>query len=385
MEQGFWHYFISCKNKIIILAYMKIAANFLMSVLEQCPSAIAIFDSKELNIAFVSQGMLDIWCVDRSILGRSFCACFPNFKEEGFSSILKNVWKTGIVYQAEDTPAYIVHDGTKILRYFNFEYRPLLDEDGKTYAIMHTVSDVTGRHLAYKNVKEKQEQLMFSRELDVLASTLAHDLKNPLSVLKIGNSFLSKNVGVSVKVSKKWFETFAASIQNIESIINQTLQLGKIRRAEKEVACVAMDKKIGNCIDEIKLVYPDKHMEFVLGDLFPLYTDCGIVYQVFINLIGNAVKYAKKSGEAFLHIYSEKADKGVVYYIEDNGIGIPGDELQKVFLTNERASNTAKVAGTGIGLALVKHLMEHIDGTIHLSSELNKGTVVRLFFPVSSR
>lgn len=364
---------------------MKTTANLLVSILEQSHSAIAIYDSIDLNIAFVSQGMQDILCVDRSILGRSFCACFPHFKEEGFSSILKNVWKTGIVYQAERTPANIVHEGTKTLRYFNFEYRPLLDEEGKTYAILHTASDVTEQHLAYKNVEEKQEQLMFSRELDVLAGTLAHDLKNPLSVLKIGNSFLSKNVGVSVKVSERWFEAFAASIQNIESIINQTLQLGKIRSAEKEVACVAMDKKIRNCIDEIKLVYPDKQMEIKLGDLFPLYTDGGIVYQVFINLIGNAVKYAKKSGKAFLHIYSEKADKGVVYYLEDNGIGIPEDELQKVFLTNERASNTAKIAGSGIGLALVKHLMERIGGTIHLWSELNKGTVVRLFFPVSSR
>jgi len=218
----------------------------------------------------------------------------------------------------------------------------------------------------------------------MLANTLAHDLKNPLAVLKIGNSFLSKNVGIPVKVSRNWFEIIAASIQNIESIIHQTLQLGKLRSADRSMEHIAMDKKIGNCIDEIKLVYPDQQIEFRLGHLYALYADRGALYQVFMNLIGNAVKYAKKSGLAFLHIYSERIDKGVVYYLEDNGIGIPEDELHKIFLANERASNTGKVAGTGIGLTLVKHLMERMGGTIHLSSEQNKGTVIRLFFPVSS-
>lgn len=363
---------------------MKITDSFLLSILEQSPSALAIYDSADLNIAFVSQGMLDIWCADLSIIGCTLCECFPNFKEEGFSSILKNVWKTGLVYRAEDTPAYILSEGTKTLRYFNFEYKPLLDMAGNTVAILHMASDVTDQKLAYQNAEQQHEKLLLSRELDMLANTLAHDLKNPLAVLKIGNSFLSKNVGIPVKVSRNWFEIIAASIQNIESIIHQTLQLGKLRSADRSMEHIAMDKKIGNCIDEIKLVYPDQQIEFRLGHLYALYADRGALYQVFMNLIGNAVKYAKKSGLAFLHIYSERIDKGVVYYLEDNGIGIPEDELHKIFLANERASNTGKVAGTGIGLTLVKHLMERMGGTIHLSSEQNKGTVIRLFFPVSS-
>jgi len=141
---------------------MKITDSFLLSILEQSPSALAIYDSADLNIAFVSQGMLDIWCADLSIIGCTLCECFPNFKEEGFSSILKNVWKTGLVYRAEDTPAYIVSEGTKTLRYFNFEYKPLLDMAGNTVAILHMASDVTDQKLAYQNAEQQHEKLFLA-------------------------------------------------------------------------------------------------------------------------------------------------------------------------------------------------------------------------------
>lgn len=362
---------------------MKVRESFLLSVLQQSPHATAIYDSADLNIAFANQAMLEMWCADSSILGRTFCACFPGFKAEGFSSILKNVWKTGITYRATETPANIIDQETKTLRYFNFEYKALVDETGNTYAILHTASDVTEHYLARTRLKQQEEQLSFNNELDLLANTLAHDIKNPLAVLKMGSDFLSRNIDLQVNISQRWFETIRAAIVNIESIINQTLQLGRIRSASTLTECIAMDKKIANCIDEVKLIYPDQAVAFELGDLHALYAERGAVYQIFMNLIGNAVKYAKRTEKAILKIYSEKIDKGTVYFIEDNGIGIPEDELLQVFLANERGSNTEPASGSGIGLTLVKRLMERMGGTINLSSELGKGTIVRLFFPAT--
>ncbi len=355
--------------------------HFLLSVLERSPLATAIYDSPDLNIAFANQAMLDTWCASSSILGHTFCACFPSFEKEGFSSILKNVWKTGITYRAKDTPADIVSGRNIIKRYFDFEYQALLDEAGKTYVILHTSWDVTERKLAYDKTESQKEQISFNRKLDLLSNTLSHDLKNPLSILRMGTEMLRKNISLPEGVQQKWFDHMQAAIENIQSIINQTLQLNKIRAVNPVRECLEMDKKIAEWIAEIKLIYPASQLEFRLGNLYKLYTDCGVAYQIFFNLISNAMKYAKNTQQDYLAIYSEKTSKGIVYYLEDNGIGIPDEDLDVIFKAHERGTNALEAKGSGIGLSLVKELMERLDGNVNLSSKLGKGTIIRLFFP----
>ena len=316
-----------------------------------------------------------------SILGHTLCACFPSFEKEGFSSILKNVWKTGITYRAKDTPADIVAGRNIIKRYFDFEYKALLDERGNTYAILHSSWDVTERKLAYDKAESQKEQISFNRKLDLLSNTLSHDLKNPLSILKMGNDMLRRNISLPEDVQQKWLENMRGAIENIQSIINQTLQLNKIRAVNPVRECLDMDKKIVEWIGEVKLIYPASQLEFRLGNLYKLDADCGVAYQIFYNLISNAVKYAKDTEQDYLAIYSEKTSKGIVYYLEDNGIGIPDEVLDVIFRAHERTNNALEAQGSGIGLSLVKELMERLDGNVNLSSKLGKGTIIRLFFP----
>jgi len=356
--------------------------HLLLSVLEQSPLATAIYDSADLNIAFANQAMLNTWHADSSIIGRTLSACFPSFEKEGFSSILKNVWKTGISYRAKATPADIVSGKNIIRRYFDFEYKALLDEKGNTYAILHSSWDVTERKLAYEKAESQKEQISFNRKLDLLSNTLSHDLKNPLSILKMGNDMLrQKDITLPEHVQQKWYENMRGAIENIQSIINQTLQINKIRAVNPVKECIEMDKKLVEWVAEAKLIYPASQLAFRLGNLLKLEADCGVVYQIFFNLIVNAVKYAKQTEQDYLAIYSENTSKGTVYYLEDNGIGIPEEDLELVFKAHERASNTVEAQGSGIGLSLVKELMERLNGTVNLSSKPGKGTVIRLFFP----
>jgi len=197
----------------------------------------------------------------------------------------------------------------------------------------------------------------------------------------MGNDMLRKNISLPKDVQQKWFDNMQAAIENIQSIINQTLQLNKIRAVNPVRECLDMDKKIAEWIDEVKLIYPASQLEFRLGNLYKLEVDCSVAYQIFFNLISNAVKYAKTTEQDYLAIYSEKTSKGIVYYLEDNGIGIPDEDLDVVFKAHERAKNALAAQGSGIGLSLVKELMERLDGNVNLSSKLGKGTIIRLFFP----
>ncbi|WP_343566678.1 ATP-binding protein [Sphingobacterium sp.] len=359
---------------------MMLNDQFLLPILDISPLATAIYSSPDLHIAYVNKSMLETWRADSSIVGKTFCSCFPSFHKEGFSSILKNVWKTGITYTAKDTPADIVCGNQVVKRYFDFEYKALLDDNGNTYGILHSSWDVTERKLAYDIAESQNEQLIFNRKLDAFANTLSHDLKNPLSVLKLGNHFLSRNINLPQDVNQKWLENMNMAIQNIESILDKKLQLNKIRDHKPVIEYLEMDKRMMEWTEEVNLIYPNSQVNFELGKLLALRTDANAVYQIFFNLISNAIKYAAQTAHDYLHIYSEETSKGIVYYLEDNGVGIPDVNLNLEFMAHGRLHLQPDQV-SGIGLPLVKELIERLGGSINISSKIGTGTVVRLFFP----
>ncbi|WP_164122956.1 MULTISPECIES: sensor histidine kinase [Sphingobacterium] len=369
---------------VILSLYLRTMLQYdldLLQVLEHSPLACAIYDNPDLRIVFVNEAMLAMWCVPKNILGKRFGEVFPSFRVEGFESILEKVWHSGITYRATDTPAVIVDGADKHLRYFDFEYKALLDESGDTYAILHTATDVTTRVETNSQLQIQKEQLSFNSDLETLTYTLSHDVKNPLSIAKMGIGYLRRRKDQQAPDNLQWFEVISQAIDNVENIINQTVQLSAARSIAnvQEVHCVTA--KIPTWCQEIKILHPSFQGNVRLGHLLPIYGNIGAIYQIFINIIGNAVKYTSHVDQAQIDIYSEQTDKGVAYFIKDNGIGIPESELTKIFRIFSRASNTTEHQGTGIGLCLAKRIIERYGGNINVSSTEAKGTLVRLFFP----
>lgn len=352
----------------------------LLQVLEHSPLACAIYDNPDLRIAFVNEAMLAMWCAPKNILGERFGDVFPSFRLKGFESILEKVWQTGITYRATDTPAVIVDGTEKHTRYFDFEYKALLDESGDTYAILHTSTDVTSRVETNSRLRMQQEQLSFNNDLETLTHSLSHDIKNPLAIAKMGIDYLKKQKDDPSFNSLQWHEMIAQALINVENIINQTAQLSAARSFANVQNTHCLTAKIPAWCEDIKLLHPTFTGDIRLGQLLPTYGDIGAIYQIFINIIGNAVKYTSQVHHPEIAIYSEQIDKGVVYFIKDNGIGIPASELSKIFCVFTRASNTTNHNGTGIGLCLAKRIIERYGGSINVSSTEGKGTLVRLFF-----
>lgn len=140
-----------------------------LEILNQSNIATAIYTGSELTIQFVNDAMLKIWGKDRSALGKQFENAIPEMKGQPFTQLLKNVWETGETYEAIETPATLEIDGTMVTSYFDFTYKPILDNDGKVYCIFHTAADVTERVRAWNLVLEKEErEQQINEELTVL-------------------------------------------------------------------------------------------------------------------------------------------------------------------------------------------------------------------------
>ncbi|TYR33306.1 PAS domain-containing protein [Sphingobacterium phlebotomi] len=355
--------------------------NFFLEILRQSRGATAIYDTEDIRIAFVNSAMFEIWGRGEEIIGQCFGTVFPEFTEQGFTEILKKVWKTGETYEAKEYPADVTINGITKSKYFDFIYQAIVDEEGKTYAIVHTATDVSSHRHALEKIQEQNAIITFNNELEILTHTLSHDLKNPLSIAKMGTQYLRAKDALNESEKYKWTTIILDALASIESIIGHNIQLNQTRLLKYDNECVLLEKTIRKICSESQTLYTSPDCIFKIGRLESLYGDESVFYQIFFSIIGNAVKYSSKQEKPVVEINSSKKLGYIVYTIGDNGIGIPKKELEAVFQQFHRASNTEGFPGTGIGLCVVKKIMTRLKGEITLSSSVDKGTIVELSFP----
>lgn len=228
--------------------------------------------------------------------------------------------------------------------------------------------------------KFNEELIALNNEMEILTSTLSHDLKNPLSIVKMGIQFLQQNENIPLDKQRKWRTSIMEGVGHIEDIVNNILLLSSINNREYERYPVPMLGIIQSICDEAKLLYNSPECKVDIGQLLPIWGNKSVLYQIFLNIIGNAVKYSSRKSIPHIAIDSVVVGEKNIYTISDNGIGIPADQLKSVFEVYKRGSNSSNFEGTGFGLGLVKRIMAKYGGDIEISSELGVGTTVKLEF-----
>ena len=172
------------------------------------------------------------------------------------------------------------------------------------------------------------------------------------------------------------------AVVDIESIINHTVQLNQARLHGYAEEPVPLGTVIQSICQESTLLYDNAACQFTIGELLPVHGDRVMLYQIFFNIVGKAVKYTAKEQKPHVSISSEEEEGYVIYRIKDNGIGIPESHLSSLFQASGRASDTKNTHGTSLGLCLVKKIMKRLGGDIRLTSKVGEGTIVELFFPI---
>ncbi|NGM61710.1 GAF domain-containing protein [Sphingobacterium sp. SGG-5] len=260
--------------------------------------------------------------------------------------------------------------------------------DGSELNFVQCLHRIVNESIIYKT-KEKslltEELLAMNNELEMFTFTLSHDLKNPLSILKMGLQFLE--VSDSTLPAEKrmhWYKNLLGSILNIEDIINNIVTVSQNKTTAMAKDPVPMSYTIRKLSQEMTMLYHTEQCQFHFGKLFPLWGEKSALYQVFLNLIGNAVKYSSSKQKPQIWIDSLQDEKEVCYSIKDNGIGIPPNSLPHIFDMFSRAHNTQHFQGSGIGLSLVKRIMDRLGGKIEIHSQEAEGTEIKLYFPLVS-
>lgn len=178
----------------------------LLEVLSLSQNATAIYRDEEIIIQTANDAMIRLWGKDRSIIGMPLEEAVPELIGQPFLGLLKNVWNSGKTHTAESTPALLDDGGHLKTFYFDFEYRAILDQEGKTYCILHTAVDVTDRLESNRLITDKER-----KEQELMDKLLARN--DTITLLNKNYHATNKELSLMVKEVVRSRETLNLAIE----------------------------------------------------------------------------------------------------------------------------------------------------------------------------
>jgi signal transduction histidine kinase len=218
-----------------------------------------------------------------------------------------------------------------------------------------------------------------NRELDKFASIVSHDLKAPLRAIGNLTGWIEEDAGDMLQGEVKAnFEMIKQRVRRMEDLINAILMYSRADRTQSEDVVVDIKKLVEETMDFIGK--PDNTEMTVTSTMPVIKSDRVRLSQVFSNLLGNAIKYNDKT-DIRIEISSEESSDGWTFTVKDNGPGIEKQYHEKIFVIFQTLNRRDDVESTGVGLAIVKKIIEDQGGKIWVDSEPGNGASFSFFWP----
>lgn len=274
-------------------------------------------------------------------------------------------------------------------RFYLLYVLPITNAEGKILAGMSMSQDITEQKQAEVALRNRAEELAQmttilaqttailekrNSELDQFAYIVSHDLKAPLRAVANLCQWIEDDIEPHLnKETRHQMHLMRNRVQRMEALINGLLQYSRIGRKQTELEIVDVAELLIQIIDSLGL--PSNTITIMPG-MPKLPTECLLLEQVFTNLINNAIKHNK--GDNPQVIVSAKEQPNLYEFtITDNGQGIAPEFHDKIFMIFQTLGNSDNLENTGIGLAIVKKIVEDRGGTISLESQLGQGATFR--------
>ncbi|MES2454119.1 MAG: PAS domain S-box protein [Bacteroidota bacterium] len=272
-------------------------------------------------------------------------------------------------------------DGREI--WLHVSNTPIINEQGKVDRQIDLITDITQRKQIERELFESNAQaLQLSEAKEMFLSVMSHEIRTPLNAVIGMTHLLLESDPKPAQVPD--LNVLKFSSENLLNIINDILDFTKIETGNMHLESIPFSiKELSADVlsslqvsaqqkgNELVLAIDERIPEHILGDKTRL-------YQVFMNLIGNAVKFTSNGTIQLLARLQAETENtaGIYFEVSDNGIGIPQDKLSYIFETFTQAKTdiSRKYGGTGLGLAITKKLLKLYGSEIIVESEEDKGT-----------
>lgn len=370
----------------------------LAAAFSQSPAFLAIMRGPEHVFESVNERYIELIGM-RNAIGRPVREVVPEVEEQGFFEVMDRVYSTGEPYVGQGVRLMLRRkDGNGLEpRFLDFVYQPLRGPDGAVTGILAHGNDVSHRHeieralgQALENAQRARgEAELASRMKDEFLATLSHELRTPLNAI-IGWSHMMRREGATAKDLLRGAEVIERNARAQSAIIEDLLDMSAIisGKARLNVERVNVGALLRAAIDTARPSADAKHIRISTSlegaDGLDLHGDPNRLQQVMWNLLSNAFKFTPREGH--VRVEARRADACLEVSVSDTGQGIAPEFLPFVFDRFRQAdsSTTRRAGGLGLGLSIVKQLVELHGGTARVTSAgVDRGATFVVSLPLA--
>lgn len=348
--------------------------------------------SKEgkLRFQFVSPGIKELWGISPEEVAEDATIILEKIHPDDIG-LVKNAMYASLTDPKPLSHEYRIIDDLGTVKWILTNSLTYVDEDSNIHWYGHSYDITSRKQVESEIIKAKEEAEVANQAKSKFLSRMSHELRTPLnSILGFAQLLELNNLP---ETQKKSLDFIISSGKHLLNLINEVLDISAIESGNYRLNIEPVE--IVAAIEEVLgLVKPAAEKKEILLKLSPqcesdifASVDRLRLKQILMNLLDNAIKYNVHKGRVTIFCGIDMADpKQIFITIQDTGRGIAKEDIDALYDPFQRlGAENSSIEGSGLGLTIVKHLVEAMGGSIHVISELGIGTGFTVFFPLSDK
>ncbi|GAB3753236.1 PAS domain-containing protein [Spirosoma pomorum] len=393
------------------------------SLVEEAPFAIAIYETADLLISLANDAMINLWGKTKAVIGQKLMEALPELADQPFIPLLNVVYATGQAYRTTEQAADLLIDGRMQTRWFNFVYQPLLDGEGRVYAILNMAVDITEKYLATQRLQESeqsyrelaaelddrvqartQELLSVNQDLQrsndnlqQFAYIASHDLQEPLRKIQAFSDLLTLQLANHADPSVgDHLQRIANAGARMSTLVRDLLAYSRVSTRQQTFGPVSLRTILAGVVVSLQQTIQQTGAQIEVAELPTARGDKSQLSLLFDNLLTNAIKFVEPEQRPRVQVQYNycsarelpgevRPTANVPFYhrisVTDNGIGFDPKYLDRIFQVFQRLHSNDSYSGTGVGLSICQRVVENHGGGITATSEVGQGTTFWVYLP----
>ncbi len=389
----------------------------------EAPVAMAVFSGPLFIIQIANPFMLDFWGrTEVQVLNKPLFEALPEVVGQGYEELLNSVMELGEKFVAKELPVILMRNGKLEETFISFTYQRFHDHQTTEKQIIAVAIEVTEMVLSRKLLEQSEEALnkkviertqdlnlaiealhisnseleKSNEKLQEFAYAASHDLKEPIRKILFYADMIKPDLFHFVPGHIDFFNKMVNSARRMQTLIDNILAFSRVGNQLENIESVNLTDIIDQVKDDLEMAIREKKATFHYDALPVIHANAHQIQQVFLNIIMNALKFQKPEAVPVINISSKqilgknsgfnisaKEMETLFHLIEiaDNGIGFDPAYAGKIFKIFTRLEERSAYPGTGIGLSIVKKIIENHKGYIQASSEIGVGSVFHILLP----